>query len=151
MLFSFATDPLVPVVKNFDINKFAGEWHEIARYDHWFERGLTKVKTEYQLINDNKISIKNTGINSKNKIEEITGSGRFKDKKDEGLLEITFFWSFYSDYRIIYLDEKYELAIITSDTKKFLWVLSRDKNTPKEKYIDIIKNLGFNTDKLIFN
>jgi lipocalin len=151
MLFSFAADPLVPVVKNFDINKFVGEWHEIARYDHWFERGLTNVKTEYQLINDNKITIKNTGINSKNKIEEITGSGRFKDKKDEGWLEITFFWPFYSDYRIIYLDEKHELAIITSDTKKFLWILSRDKNTPKEKYIDIIKNLGFNTEKLIFN
>lgn len=30
-------------VQTFDVPRFMGKWHEIARYDHRFEKGMTRV------------------------------------------------------------------------------------------------------------
>ena len=37
-----------PVAK-FDLNRYLGEWYEIARFDHSFERGVEKCKANYTL------------------------------------------------------------------------------------------------------
>ena len=31
-------------VQTFDVPRFMGKWHEIARYDHRFEKGMTRVR-----------------------------------------------------------------------------------------------------------
>lgn len=41
-------------VKEFDLNRYLGKWYEIARFDHRFERGLTKVMAEYTQRADGK-------------------------------------------------------------------------------------------------
>ena len=35
------------VVDSLDVNRYLGEWYEIARFDHSFERGMTNVTAEY--------------------------------------------------------------------------------------------------------
>ena len=35
------------VVKELDIERYLGEWYEISRYDHRFERGLVGVTATY--------------------------------------------------------------------------------------------------------
>ena len=35
--------PGIQPVRPFDINRYLGQWYEIARLDHSFERGLTNV------------------------------------------------------------------------------------------------------------
>ena len=37
-------------VKSLDINRYMGDWYEIARYDHPFERGLVEVKATYRCL-----------------------------------------------------------------------------------------------------
>jgi lipocalin len=39
----------VQAVKGFDLNRYLGTWYEIARLDHSFERGLSRVQAEYTL------------------------------------------------------------------------------------------------------
>lgn len=40
--------PDVEPVKPFELSRYAGEWYEVARLDHRFERGLTNVTTDYR-------------------------------------------------------------------------------------------------------
>jgi apolipoprotein D and lipocalin family protein len=115
----------IPAVSNFDINQYLGTWYEIARYDHWFEKGQKNVKTEY-ILKDNIIIVKNQG-ELNNKLKTIEGVARFKDKNNVGWLEVSFFKPIYGDYKIIYLDENYENVIITGDSKSYLWILSRNQ------------------------
>jgi apolipoprotein D and lipocalin family protein len=114
---------------------------------------MTDVYTKYEIIDENTISITNVGIkNNKEKI--ITGKGKFKNNPNEGWLRISFFWPFYSDYKIIYLDECYQTAIITSDSKDYLWILTRtDKlsTETKQQLLTILKQFNFDTDKLIWS
>ncbi len=39
-------------VSGFDLNRYLGTWHEVARLDHSFERGLNPVTAEYSLRGD---------------------------------------------------------------------------------------------------
>lgn len=52
---------VVPV-KDFDETKYLGRWHEIARLDHSFERGLSSVTAEYELGSDGGIKVINRGF-----------------------------------------------------------------------------------------
>ena len=36
---SVKTDPM----PDFNLERYLGEWHEIARLENWFERGLSRV------------------------------------------------------------------------------------------------------------
>ena len=92
-------------VSSVDLNRYLGSWYEIARYDHSFERGLEYAMAKYTLRNDGKIDVLNTGIKD----------GRAKDAKGiakttgvPGLLRVSFFGPFFSDYRIMMLDAEYQ-------------------------------------------
>jgi len=39
----------VKPVENFQVKRYLGKWYEIARLDHSFERGLTKVTAYYSM------------------------------------------------------------------------------------------------------
>ncbi|MEZ6154460.1 MAG: lipocalin family protein [Candidatus Scalinduaceae bacterium] len=43
----------VKPVDNFKVEKYLGKWYEIARLDHLFERGLTRITAEYSFISNN--------------------------------------------------------------------------------------------------
>jgi apolipoprotein D and lipocalin family protein len=51
----------VKPVDDFRLEKYLGKWYEIARLDHSFERGLTRVTAEYSLREDGGIRVLNRG------------------------------------------------------------------------------------------
>ena len=137
-------------VKAVDLNRYLGSWYEIAKYDHVFERGLDYAMANYTLREDGKIDVLNTGIKD----------GRAKDAKGiakttniPGLLKVSFFGPFYSDYRIMMLDADYQYVLVGGSNDKYLWILSR-----KPQLDDATKTLilaeanrrGYDTSKLIW-
>ena len=141
-------------VDNFEVEKYLGTWYEIARLDHRFERGLSKVSAEYSLLENGDIRVLNSGF-SEEKQEQNTaeGTARFVDDSNQGHLKVSFFGPFYASYVVFELDENYEYAFVSGYNRKYLWLLSRSPS-PDEKIIDQFKvraqSLGFNTDELIF-
>lgn len=143
------------VIENFNIKKFEGVWYEIARYDNFFEKDYKNISAEYTIINENKFRIENFGILNDD-FKSIKGFGKYKDKnnKNIGWLKISFFRPFYFDYKILYVDEKYENIIVTGSTTEFFWILSKNKTINKETYSNLIKisnKFGFEESKMIFN
>jgi hypothetical protein len=56
----------VEAVRPFDLQRYKGEWFEIMRLDHSFERGLTNVTATYTLRADGSVGVLNKGFNRKN-------------------------------------------------------------------------------------
>ena len=50
------------VVRDLDLNRFIGSWYEMARFDHFFERGMSHTKANYVIRGDGDIDIINMGI-----------------------------------------------------------------------------------------
>lgn len=136
------------VVENMD--RFLGRWYEIARYDHKFERGQDNVSTFYEKNDDGNITVNNMGW-KKGKQKSV--SGEAKMTKTSGLLRVSFFWPFYSDYRILMLAKDYSYALIGGSSEKYLWFLSRTpkiSQTVKEKVLREATSRGYSTSKLIW-
>ncbi len=126
-------------VKSLDINKFQGDWYEIARFDHGFERGVYFPKTEYKLMPDGKIRVTNSGIKSgKMKISV----GKAKTTETPGLLRVSFFGPFYSDYRVMMIADDYQYALIGGGSPKYLWILSRTPIVPDNIKFRMVTEAG---------
>lgn len=137
-------------VQSVDLNRYLGYWYEIAKYDHFFERDLDYAMAKYTLREDGRIDVLNTGIKD----------GRAKDAKGiakttdvPGLLRVSFFGPFFSDYRIMMLDDDYQYALVGGKTDKFLWILSRTPQLDDETKSLILaeaERRGYDTSKLIW-
>lgn len=138
------------VVKDFDTERFLGNWYEIARFDHRFERGMEQTKAAYTLQKDGTIKVLNTGMkNGKPKQSE----GRAKLTDTPALLRVSFFGPFYSDYRIMLLDKNYQYALIGGGSDNYLWILSRSSllsDDVKTTILDEAKRRGYDISKLIW-
>ena len=44
------------------MQRYLGDWYEIARFDHRFERGMEQTKARYTLREDSHIDVLNSGI-----------------------------------------------------------------------------------------
>ena len=138
-------------VSSLDPERFLGKWYEIARYDHVFERGLEFASAEYTQMDDcSKLKVVNRGVKD-GRLKTSTGKAKFTDTP--GLLRVSFFGPFYSDYRVMLLAEDYSYALVGSGSSKFLWILSR---TPKmsgdvlDKILTEASNRGYDTDQLVW-
>ncbi|MBF0103321.1 MAG: lipocalin family protein [Desulfobacterales bacterium] len=145
----------VKPVDHFVLEKYLGVWYEIARLDHSFERGLSKVTATYSLRDDGGIKVVNRGFSVKeNSWKEAEGKAYFVQKSDQGFLKVSFFGPFYGSYIIVELDHKdYHYALVCGPNKSYLWILARTQEIQKElknSLIEKASQLGFNTSQLIF-
>lgn len=137
-------------VKSLDLNRFMGRWYEIARFDHKFERNMQQVTTMYAIENNGKVKVINQGLkNDKWK----TSEGKGKLTTTPGLLRVSFWGPFYSDYRVMMLAPDYTYALIGGKNDKYLWILSRTPMLPQDTSNLILleaQRRGYNTDNLIW-
>lgn len=144
----------VKPVTNFNVHNYLGKWYEIARLDHSFERGLTRVNAEYALREDGGLKVTNRGYLAKeNRWKEAVGKAYFVEEPDKGYLKVSFFGPFYGSYVIVELDqENYQYSLVCGPDMSYLWILSR---TPvmeaalMKRLIAKAAALGFDTSKLI--
>lgn len=140
-------------IASFDIRRYLGTWYEIARFDHSFERGFTHTMAEYVLENDGNISVTNTGWKDSRSKTSIGKAKQPDPIKNPALLRVSFFMFFYSDYRVMMIDEDYCLALVGSSSDKYLWILARTPLIP-QKAVDLVlseaKKRGYDTSRLIW-
>ena len=142
-------------VENFSLNDYLGKWYEIARLDHSFERGLTRVSAEYTLRDDGGVKVVNRGYSAKEgKWKDIEGKAYFVQSPDQGYLKVSFFGPFYGSYIVFELDHgQYQYALVSGPDTSYLWILARTPTMDegmKQSLIAKAASLGFDTGSLIF-
>lgn len=140
-------------VQGFELKPYLGLWHEVARLDHSFERGLTGITATYSLRDDGSVRVLNRGWDAEHgKWKEAEGRALFVGPTNEGRLKVSFFGPFYGAYNIIEYDPlKY--SMIAGPDRSYFWILSREPKLEPQTLDRLIKHareLGFATDKLIY-
>ena len=142
-------------VRNFELERYLGTWYEIARLDHRFERGLSRVHAEYVMRDDGGVRVLNSGYNEQDgKWEHAVGKAYFVDKPDIGRLKVSFFGPFYGAYNVVVLDKKrYSYSMVISSNTSYLWILARGPTLDSailDELLATARELGLNTDELIY-
>ena len=147
--------PGVTPVSGFDVNRYLGEWYEIARLDHGFERGLVKVTARYSLREDGGLRVVNRGFDvASGQWREAEGKAYFIDDPQTGRLKVSFFGPFYGGYNIIRLDQAgYRFALVCGPDTSYLWILARSPDLDRavvDELVSYAAGLGFDTSQLIY-
>ena len=146
-------NPYLETVKKVDIEKYQGTWYEIARFEHFFEKGCKNVTATYELKEDGDIQVINrcTDIEDGEK-KEASGVAYAVDTTNSKL-KVSFFRPFYGDYWILDLAEDYSYAVVGAPSRELLWILSRTKKmdeTTKNMILEKLPALGFDATKFIW-
>lgn len=140
-------------VKEFDLSRYLGEWYEIARYDHSFEKGMDNTMAQYILQGDGKVVVINTGWKD-GKFKLAEGKAKYPDPSGKpGALRVSFFLFFYSDYNVMLVDENYQISLVGSKSENYLWILSRTPVPDPDllnMVLDEAESRGYDTSKLIW-
>jgi apolipoprotein D and lipocalin family protein len=144
----------VTPITDFELNRYLGKWYEIARLDHSFERGLSKVSATYSPREDGGVKVVNRGYDDRAGVwKEAEGRAYFTGEPTVGSLKVSFFGPFYGGYHIIALDkENYSWAMISGPNRDYLWILARARELPPAVLDELLQQaraLGFATDQLI--
>jgi len=145
----------VQPVNDFELDNYLGKWYEVARLDHSFERGLSKVTAEYSLRPDGGVSVINRGYSADDKEwKQAEGKAYFVNSENEGYLKVSFFGPFYGSYVVFELDKQnYDYAFVSGPNTDYLWLLSRTPSVSPEvktEFERLAKRYGFDVDELIY-
>jgi apolipoprotein D and lipocalin family protein len=141
------------VVPHVDLNRYVGQWYEIARLPNRFEKKCANsVTATYSLRTDGKIEVVNRCRKSSGDYTTAKGKAKVVDKTTNAKLKVTFFWPFYGDYWILDLGKNYEYAVVGAPNRKYLWILSRSPQMDETVYRQLLAKMaarGFKTEQMI--
>lgn len=146
----------VEPVEDFELERYLGRWYEIARLDHSFERGLSRVTATYSRREDGGVHVVNRGFAADaGEWDEAVGKAYFVGEPDVGRLKVSFFGPFYGGYNIVELGDAddYGYSLVAGPTRDYLWILARQPELDAavvERLVARAAELGFPTAELIY-
>ena len=149
----------VRTVARVDLNRYAGEWYEVARLPNRFQNDCVgDVRASYALRDDGRIDVVNRCRTAEGAID-AHGVARIVDEQTFARLKVRFAPSWLSflpmvwgDYWVIGLADDYSWAVVGSPDREYLWILSR---TPVldaatfERAAGIARDNGFDVGRLL--
>lgn len=145
----------VQPVQNFDAAKYMGQWHEIARIDHRFQKGLTKATANYTLNPDGTVKVVNRGFNAaKNEWKEVEGEAKFLGDPRTAALKVSFFGPFYGGYNVVHLDPDYQTSLVIGENTDYFWLLSRNPDLPQNQVQTLLQkaqSMGVDLNKVMLS
>ncbi len=151
------------VVAPVDLKRYAGMWHEQARLPNRFQKKCTgPVTANYTPLEDGSVEVRNRCVLADGNFEESIGSARVvpvAGQPGAGRLQVRFAPEWLSwlpivwgDYWILKLDRDYQVALVGTPNREYLWVLSRAPRLDAatlDAELEYARTLGFDVDKVV--
>ncbi|MCR6478314.1 lipocalin family protein [Variovorax sp. ZS18.2.2] len=151
------------VVAPVDLQRYAGIWHEQARLPNRFQKTCSgPVTAEYTPQPDGAVQVLNRCVRADGNFNEAIGTARVvpvAGQPGAGRLEVRFAPAWlgwlpmvWADYWILKLDRDYQVALVGTPDREYLWVLSRAPrldDAALQVELDYARSLGFDADKVV--
>ena len=146
-------------VNTVDLERYAGQWHEMAHLPMFFQRKcVDNITATYTPNPDGTIKVRNACRSKDGSMQAADGVAR-KVPGQAGALKVRFAPAWLSwipvvwaDYWIVELDPDYQWAVVGTPGRNYLWVLSRKPSMQRELFEQIkgrAAQRGYPVGKLI--
>ena len=150
----------VATVAAVDLDRYVGQWFEVARFDNRFQRQCAgDVRATYTRRPDGRIDVLNTCRTKNGGTTSALGQARVVDAATNAKLKVRFapaWLSFlpmvWGDYWVIGLDSSYRWAVVGDSSREYLWILSRTPTLDSATYDQAVATAraqGFDVQRLI--
>lgn len=142
-----------------DLQRYSGQWHEIAHLPMFFQRNcVAHITADYTPQADGRVGVRNACDDKAGK--RIVSEGVARSVAGHpGRLEVRFApdwlaWApfVWADYWVVELDPDYKWAVVGGPDRNHLWVLSRTPTLPRAQFEDIkarAARRGYPVDRLV--
>jgi apolipoprotein D and lipocalin family protein len=150
----------VRTVESVDLERYLGDWYEIARFPNRFQRNCADdVRASYSRRADGRITVINRCRGAEGRAIEAEGVARVVDSRTSAKLKVRFapavlsFLPFvWGDYWILGLANDYSWAVVGSPDRKYLWILARTATIDDERFasaVEAARGNGFDVERLV--
>jgi apolipoprotein D and lipocalin family protein len=142
------------VVREVNLDRYAGKWMEIAHSPNFFQNGCVRSMAEYQVLSADSVSVHNTCFKKDGSTSDIKGVATISDPREPAKLKVDFHLPFKGDYWITELDRDYQWAVVSSPRKSSNFILARKAPMNEKLLREILSTLeakGFDTKSFIFD
>jgi apolipoprotein D and lipocalin family protein len=152
--FGCATTNPPPTVPKVDLERFMGDWYVVGGILTFLEKGAHHAIESYRLDEEGRIQTTFTFRKDSfdGPLKKYTPVGFVHDKETNAEWRMQFIWPFKAPFLIIYLDDEYKATAIATDSKRYLWIMSRTPQMPEHLYNEIIALVteqGFDVEKIV--
>lgn len=142
------------VVRDFEIDDFAGVWYEIARTENGRERELSHVTATFIVDGDGMIDLRTEGFNSDKQVFETTHSKvSVPDSDRQASMKVGGLPWTDREINILEVDADYNFALVGGRSANRLWILSRAPFIPAEDLGYLVARAlerGYDISDLVF-
>lgn len=144
--FLLATPPAP--VPHVDAKAFSGLWYEVARTDNSYQEDCVASSVEYELQKDSTYKVFNRCFENVigGELIEYEGTAEPTSGNSMSKIDMTYFYIFTREYRVIHLEKDYSAAVVTDEEMDKVWVMSRKPELPKRKLNKVLSKLEKNMD-----
>ncbi len=148
----FANAPVA--VPHVDAKAFSGLWYEVARTYNSYEKDCVAATVEYDLQENNTYKVYNRCFENVigGDLIEYNGKAKPTTGNSMSIIDMTYFYVFTQEYRVIHLEKDYSAAIVADKKMDKVWVMSRKPKLPTQKLNKLLTKLEKSMDikRLIF-
>ena len=134
---------LQPMSKHVDLKRFMGDWYVHGNIPTFIEKEAFNAVESYELAEDGTIPTTFTfnkgGLDGP--LKSYHPKGFVFDEETNAEWRMQFIWPFKADYLITYLSDDYREVIVGVPSRKYAWIMSRDKSISDERYGELVAEL----------
>ena len=143
----------IKTVEHVDLHRFMGDWYVIANIPTFIEKKAFNAVESYAMNADGSIATKFSFRKGgyEGKLKQYNPTGFVVDEKSNATWEMQFIWPFRAEYRVIYLDEDYEVTIIGRSKRDYVWIMARQPAIREQTYrelLQFITGLGYDISRV---
>jgi len=135
------------------LRDYEGRWYVIARMPNRFEEGLICTTTTYSFSDDGMLTVINAGRErNSGRVTSLTSRVWVPDLDKPDIFRVQLFFTITRDFRLVYMDESKDCAIIGSMSGYLMWIICRNPAIDDDRYQALVKEAaanGYDTSRLI--
>ena len=136
-----------------DLPRFMGDWYVIASVPTFFDKEPYNAIERYALNPDGTVAttylFRDGAADGPRR--EMNAKAFIRDEESNAEWGMQFVWPIRADYRIVYLDDDYDVTVIGRNRRDFVWIMARTPTIPESKLTELlwfVENLGYDRDDI---
>jgi len=139
-------------VANVDLERFMGRWYVLANIPTPFDRNVVNPLEHYELNANGSVATTFSFRKPGGELKTLRMTGYPEAEPNNGSWGMQWIWPIRADYRIAYLDDAYEYAIIGRNKRDYLWIMSRTAYIQESRFEALIEravSMGYAREDIV--